>query len=174
MSTNGFNVWKKQKPVRLELPSGAVAYVRRPSPDVGLRSGRVAEFFQSLDPQDQEAMWDKLEAMTDEEADRIKRFIREMVLATIVSPKVHANPKGEELGLDDIPSADFWRIFNWGSTGGATMPVKVGEGEVTVEAVDTFSEGQGSGVVANDDGADVQPAAIPLDDDQRSLDSVGV
>ena len=175
MSTdNGTNTWKKQSTVRLECPSGAVAYVRRPAPDVGLRSGRVAEFFQSLDPQDQEAMWDKLESMSDVEANRIKKFVREMVLATIASPKVYENPTGEQLGLDDLPASDFWHIFNWGSTGGKTLPVKLSEGEVTVDTVENFSEQQGPGALTGTNSTVVQSTTVAAGGDKGPLDSAGV
>ncbi len=171
MSTN---TWKKQQTVRFECPSGQVVYVRRPGPDLGLRSGRVAEFFQSLDPQDQEAMWDKLESMTDEEAMRVKKFIRELVMATVVTPKIHENPQGEELGIEDIPAKDFWAIFAWGSTGGNTMSVKLGEGETTLESVDTFSQGQGSSPVTHANSTYVQSTTVAPVGDQGSVGGTGV
>lgn len=37
--------WKKRDVLRLECPSGNVCHVRRPSPEVSLKGGRVAHVF---------------------------------------------------------------------------------------------------------------------------------
>ena len=75
----------------------------------------------------------------------------------MIDPPLSLHPKEGQLGPDDVPVNDFWFIYVWAMNGGPDMPVKLASGEeTTVEAVETFPEGQGSGVSLGDDSEAVQ------------------
>lgn len=148
------SAWVKRKIHRLECPSGAVCYVRRPSPEVSIKGGRLIHIFspRATSGIDETSFTD----LNDEEAAKVYIFARAMVLGTVVTPKLSVNPDGEDLTPEDLPPADFWHVFSWAIKGGRDLPVELKEGETTVDAVETFPEEQGAIDISS---GDSEPAA---------------
>lgn len=147
MSTNG-NGWAPRKTITVQCPSGKRPQVRRPGPEFMIRNGRVARTFsaalstserqpgQSLEDYNLEA----IEKMSDDEMAALMIFARGLVCAMLVSPKLVLNPREDhdEIGPDDMPTADFWFLFNYGMTNFLGIKVPVGETEVEVADLETF------------------------------------
>jgi hypothetical protein len=136
----GNGVWKKRQIEILDCPSGQQVQIRRPGPEFTLRAGKVARTFSEVLTRKTEEEKDNLQvvaAMTDEERDAVMLFARELVCAMVVNPRLVQNPKGDELGPDDI-GEDFWFLFNYGMTGFFNLPVPVGSAQ-EVEVADLKS-----------------------------------
>lgn len=149
------NQWRKRLTTSLLCPSGNVATVRRPGPDLSLKAGRVARILQPLlkanaDP-NIDAQLELIEKLPDDELNKLMAFARVVIVDVVMQPVLVANPKEGQLGPDDVPLNDFWFIFTWAMNGGPDMPVKLAEGETTVEAVGTFPSGQDPGSDAGED-----------------------
>jgi hypothetical protein len=70
--------WTKREVLRLNCPTGNVCHVRRPSPEVSLKGGRVANVFapnKAADPED----------LSDEQSAKVYLFARQLVLAVVVT-----------------------------------------------------------------------------------------
>jgi hypothetical protein len=126
--------WQKRAAIDLPCPSGAVCKVRRPSPEVSLKGGRILNVFHP----DTVNARGAAEDLSDEEADQTYVFARQVVLAVVVSPVLSSDRNSEGLTPEDIPPADFWLVFRWAMRGGSDIPVALEEGETTVETVETF------------------------------------
>lgn len=149
------NVWRKRPTISLNCPSGVVATVRRPSPGVMLKAGRVARIFQRQKPEDVNDVNKQLEfieSLPEDELAAVWSFARVVVCETVIQPPVFLNPKDGQFGVDDIELLDFWFIFSWAQNGGPDMPVALQEGETTIEAVHNFPSGQGTSDNAGEDG----------------------
>lgn len=148
MSTNG-NEWTPRKSVEFTCPSGKKGLVRRPGPELMLRSGRAARTFtkavtdrperrpeQSIEDYNAEIF----EQMSDEELTAVTLFARDLVCAMLVSPRLVLNPREghDEMGPDDVPPIDFWALFNYGMTNFIGIKVPVGDTEVEAEHLETF------------------------------------
>jgi hypothetical protein len=141
--------WKPRKLLSLTCPSGQMVQVRRPGPELGLRSGRVARTFTAIsgdatkkkrDDESLEQYYQRFfDELSDEELSALLLFAREMVLAMMVSPKLvlNPNPDKDEIGPDDIGN-DFWYLFNYGMTNFVGIKVPVGNAEVEVKDLETF------------------------------------
>lgn len=140
------NQWRKRPTVSLTCPSGTVATVRRPSPGIMLKAGRVARIFQKQKPedvQDVDKQLEFLETLPEDELAAVWAFARVVVCDAVLQPLLFLHPKVEgQLTPDDIPTPDFWFIFMWAQNGGPDMPVKLEEGETTIEAVQNFPSEQ--------------------------------
>lgn len=157
MSTE--NTWKKRTVTPLECPSGSVCHVRRPSPEVSLKGGRVANFFSprangSLNVEE------TFQELSDDEAASMYLLAREIVLATVLEPKLVRKTEADELTPEDIPPSDFWFIFTWAMRGGRDLPVKLKEGETTVDAVETFPVEPGTLPVSSGGSEQVSQAPV--------------
>lgn len=142
--------WQKRVAMRLGCPSGAVCEVRRPSPELSLKAGRLTNIF-APGPS-------VVEEMSDEEAEKVYLFARQLVIACVVSPVLVS--EGDGLTPEDIPPADFWHVVKWVMSGGHGLPVATKEGETTVEAVETFPEESGAlHILGGDSG---QVSQIPV------------
>lgn len=154
------NTWKKRAVLSLECPSGSVCRVRRPSPEVSLKGGRIANFFM---PKAQSGSFNPdtaFEELSDEEAASMYLLAREIVLAAVVEPKLSRNTDSDGLTPEDIPPSDFWFIFSWAMKGGRDLPVKLKEGETTVDAVETFPVESGALPVSGSGGEQVSQAPV--------------
>lgn len=156
MSTN---VWRKRLTTPIECPSGSVATVRRPGPDLALRTGKIARIFQKQ-KQDEAGDIDKqlefIANLPDDELDKLMSFARVLIADVVIQPSISLHPKEGQLGPDDVPLEDFWFIFTWAMNGGPTMPVKLAEGETDIAAVQTFPGEQVASLDAGEDGGTVQ------------------
>lgn len=151
MSTNG-NGWAPRKTITVLCPSGKQPQVRRPGPEFMLRNGRVARTFSkslsSAGPRPGQSAEDYnsevIEQMSDDELAALMVFARGLVCAMLVSPKLVLNPREDhdEIGPDDMPTTDFWFLFNYGMENFIGIKVPVGEGdtetEVEVTDLETF------------------------------------
>lgn len=149
------NVWRKRPTISLTCPSGSVATVRRPSPGIMLKAGRVARIFQKQTPehaQDINKQLEFIESLPEDELAAVWAFARVVVCDAVLSPLLLLQPKGDQMTPDDLPPLDFWYIFTWAQNGGPDMPVQLAEGETTIEAVQTFPIGQDTGDNAGEDG----------------------
>lgn len=152
------NKWQKRLTTELECPSGNTATVRRPGPDMMLKLGKVLRILQrnKSEVSNIDAQLAFLETLSDEDILKLTAFARPLLVDVVVEPKLSLNPQGDELTPDDLPLADFWFIYTWAMNGGPTMPVKLKEGETTVETVETFPAGQGGSAGLSDDGEIIQ------------------
>lgn len=155
------NTWKKRTVQRLDCPSGSVCYARRPSPEVSLKGGRIANIFMpkvasgSFNPEE------AVEELSDDEAAKMYLLAREIVLGAVVSPKLsRKSANDDDLTPEDIPPSDFWYIFSWAMRGGRELPVKLKEGETTVEAVETFPVEPGALPVSGSGGEQVSQTPV--------------
>lgn len=152
------NQWRKRLTTSLLCPSGNVATVRRPGPDMILKAGKIARILQRQQDagEDIEKQLEFLETLPDDELEKVMSFARTVLADCVVDPPISLRPKEGQLGPDDIPLSDFWFIYTWAMNGGRDMPVKLKEGETTVEAVETFPEEQTPGDSLGDDGEAIQ------------------
>lgn len=152
------NQWRKRQTISLSCPSEAVVTVRRPGPDLALKAGRVARILQKQS--DAKGNVDKqlevIEQLPDDELIKLMAFARVLMVDVVVEPLLSLNPREGQLSPDDVPLSDFWFIFTWAMNGGPDMPVKLTEGETTVDAVETFPSGQRSGDSVIEDGEQIQ------------------
>lgn len=183
MSTNG-NGWKPRKDLKLTCPSGQEVTVRRPGPEFMLRNGRVARTFskslsvakrepgQSIEEYNSAV----IEQMSDDELAALMLFARGLVCGMLVSPKLVLNPRADqdEIGPDDMPTTDFWFLFNYGMQNFIGIKVPVAETEVEVEDLETFRAEPG---ISGDsvDGVHVPVTESEREDaDQGLVHSTGV
>jgi hypothetical protein len=154
------NKWRKRLITSLLCPSGSVATVRRAGPDLAIKAGKFARVLQKVTgPYGNAPIEEQLaaiEKLPDAELEQLMAFARAVVADVVVEPRLSLKPEGEQLSPDDVPLQDFWFIYTWAMNGGPTMPVKLKEGETTVEAVETFPGEQGSGALAGADSEQVQ------------------
>jgi len=152
------NQWRKRLTTSLLCPSGNVAIVRRPGPDMALKAGKIARVLQKQpgDAQDIDAQLAYIENLPDGELDKLMGFARILLADCVIDPVISLHPKEGQLSPDDVPLQDFWFIFTWAMNGGPDMPVKLKEGETTVEAVETFPEGQEPGLEPVGDSEQIQ------------------
>lgn len=147
---NQENVWRKRLTTQIECPSGNVVTVRRPGPDLALKAGKITRIFQKQktdEAGDINKQLEFIENLPDDELQKLMDFARVLIVDVVLQPVLKLHPQESQLGPDDVPPVDFWFIFAWATNGGPSMPVKMAEGETTVEAVSNFPSGQ----VASDD-----------------------
>lgn len=152
--------WRKRQTVTLNCPSGNAPLVRRPGPDLAIKAGKFARILQKVSGQGGKATPEEqliaIESLPDDELERLMVFARIVLADVVVDPPLALNPKEGQLSPDDLPLGDFWFIHTWAMNGGPTMPVKLKEGETTVEAVETFPDGQEPGLTAGVNSEQIQ------------------
>jgi hypothetical protein len=123
-----------------------------------LKAGKIARILQRQQDAGEniEKQLEFLETLPDGELEKVMGFARTVLVDCVVEPPISLRPKDDQLSPDDIPLSDFWFIYTWAMNGGRDMPVKLKEGETTVEAVETFPEGQAPGDSVGDDGEAIQ------------------
>src|SRR5687767_13822228 len=142
------NTWRKRTTQALTCPSGNRIIIRRPGPELALKSGKIARIFQKQgqdDLGDVNKQLEFIENLPDEELNKLMGFARVLISDVVIDPPLSLHPKEGQLTPDDVPLSDFWYIFTWAMNGGPDMPVKLEEGETTVEAVSSFPSGQDAG-----------------------------
>lgn len=139
--------YKAKTRTELTLPSGAVFSVRRPSPEIAIKAGRLpsslATKFNHSKAKKGETITQigerVLKTLTDEELKAYLGYATDLVADVTVSPRLVVGASGEdEMDPSDLESADFWHLFGWASAGGNTLPVKTKGGELTVDELETF------------------------------------
>lgn len=149
------STWRKRQSKTLNCPSGNTPMVRRPGPSLTIKATRIARILQKLSDNSMaagiETMLDNMAKLSDDEVDKLLAFARPLVVDVVESPALVMNPQEGQLGPDDLPTEDFWAIAFWAMSGGPDMPVKLAEGETSVEAVQTFPVGQDAGDNAGED-----------------------
>lgn len=123
----------------LTLPSGFVVDVRRPPLTAWMMNGRVPErLLASAMGGDKAKAGQSLETMKDGEMLQMLKFVRDVVVATVISPRivVGAAPDAEdEIDPSRIPEGDFYAVFNWAMS----VPVKTADGgSLSAPALETF------------------------------------
>lgn len=147
--------WNKRVSIPLTCPSGEVVMVRRPGPDMALKAGKVGRILQrQAKGNDMEAQLAFIESLSDEEINKLMAFGRVMLADAVTEPALSLHQREGQLCVDDVPLGDFWFIFTSVMNGLPEMPVKIKDGETTVEAVETFSEEQ-SGSLSPDDNREI-------------------
>lgn len=146
------NQWRQRPTILLECPSGNKCYAKRVGPALALKSGKLAKLFGVAANPDE-----IIEEMTDDEAAKVYAFARTVVIETVANPKlVTRSLKEGDITPDDLPNQDFWFLFTWAIRAAPGIPVKLSEGEeTTVEAVETFPEGQTTSPVISSDSEQV-------------------
>lgn len=151
--------WTKRRTFALKCPTGNVATVRRPGPDLMLKAGKVVRILQGVTSKDQpsaDKQLEFIENLPDDELDKLMQFARVLLTDVVIEPLLVLNPKEGQLGPDDVPLQDFWYIFTWAINGGPDIPVQTVGGETTVAAVGTFPSGQDSGSDISGDSEQIQ------------------
>lgn len=154
--------WKKEKPFRIELDSGRVCYVRRPSPGMVLRVAKIQRLLSKTasvteNEPDTDRIWAFLDSLSEEDAEKFASQAVDLVLDVMVEPKLHRDPKPDQLGIVDLGN-DFWPLYGKAMSLMRDQPVALDRGETTVDAVETFPGGQAAEVVSGNDGAEFQGA----------------
>lgn len=153
------NTWRKRSTQALTCPSGNKIIIRRPGPELALKSGKIARIFQKqtqADLTDVNKQLEFIENLPDDELNKLMGFARVLVADVVIDPPLSLHPKEGQLTPDDVPLADFWYIFTWAMNGGPDMPVQLEEGETTVEAVGNFPPGQDAGDHVSEDSEQIQ------------------
>lgn len=163
MEENELKGWSKTKPIRHELPSGRVCYLRRPSPSLVLKTGKIQRLLnkahqagtsaQSAD----EAGWALLSALDESEAERLAQNAIDLIIDVMVEPKLYREPKADQFGITDV-GTDFWPLYGKAMSLFSDAPVELENGETTVAAVETFPGGQTAEVIPSNDGEQIQGA----------------
>lgn len=153
------NHWRKRLTYAFTCPSGDVVQIRRPGPSLALKGTKAVRIFdrggkEILTDIDKQLAF--IEALPDSDVEEIYSFARIMLTDVVAEPRLYLNPVGEQLSPDDVPVADFWAIFISASNGIREMPVKLKDGETTVDAVETFPSGQAGSAESDDHGEAVQ------------------
>ena len=143
-----------------------------------LRNGKVSRTFsaalstserrpgQSIEDYNLEA----IERMSDDEMAALMVFARGLVCAMLVKPKLvlQPHPERDEIGPDDMPSTDFWFLFNYGMANFIGIKVPVGETEVEVSDLETFRPESGI------QGDSVDGASVPVTEPERAATDPGL
>lgn len=158
--TESTNQWRKRLTTSLECPSGNVVTARRPGPDLVLKASKVARILKPFMEGDAagsiEGQLAYIENLPDDDLDKLMAFGRVLITDVVVQPPLSLNPREGQLGPDDVPLNDFWFLFTWAMNGGPDMPVKLKEGETSLEAVQNFPSGQEPGADAGEDSERIQ------------------
>jgi hypothetical protein len=143
--------WRAEATRELTLPSGEVVTVRVPGLDVYVKHGRLPATLvskmaevktgsQGLAAASAIEFLNRLEPV---EFEAFMLFARELVRAALVSPRIVVRDEGDETPLDDdevapgdIPTGDFWALFNWAST--ADRKIQTARGEVSSAELGNF------------------------------------
>lgn len=134
---------------KIEAPSGKTYNWTKPPRHVHWRHGRIASAFSakmqalsgngSAGVSDEERGLLLLESMTADEAERLQRYVDDVVRAgTGVSPS-------------ELPEVDYWFLFARAVYGNPETKVETAEGVTTAGAVETFRDEPG----LSDGGEDV-------------------
>jgi hypothetical protein len=154
------NQWQKRQTTLLSCPSGNEVIVRRTGPDLAVKAGKFARVLQKVSGKNGKATPDEqlaaIEQLPDKELEQLMAFARVVLADVVVNPPLYLNPREGQLSPDDVPLNDFWYIHTWAMNGGPTLPVKLKEGETTVEAVSNFPDGRESDVDTRGDSETVQ------------------
>lgn len=153
------NQWRKRLTYAFTCPSGNIVQIRRPGPSLALKGTKAARIFQRGGPEvltDVDSQLAFIEALPDADVDEIYNFARIMLTDVVAEPRLYLNPSSDQLSPDDVPVADFWAIFISTSNGIREMPVKLKDGETTVDAVETFPSEQAGSSQPDDNSEAVQ------------------
>lgn len=151
------NQWRKRTPIALVCPStGNKVIVRRPGPDLALKATRLPRVLQSQEAVDPLKQLEIIETLPDGELDKVMSFARILIADVVIDPVLSLHPKEGQLSPDDLPLLDFWWIFGQAMAGFPSEPVKLTEGETSIEAVNNFPEGQAPGSSVGEDSEVIQ------------------
>lgn len=146
----------------LELPSGARFVVRRPRPTIAIHFNRLPANLRQRALESIQGKKVNALPQTEEEEKAFMDYARAMVADICVSPRVEVGTKSAGvLEVDDIEPIDFWKLFDWGERGGATLPMDTeGGGSLSVAELESF---RGESAVSNavPDGASGGREAVP-------------
>jgi hypothetical protein len=114
--------WKSQQSrrIELELPSGLTVAVRRPPLHMWITAGKLPENLVKamLAQRSKQALEES--SMTPEQFKELFTFMREVIVATVVEPRIVEGATAEdEIDPEDVPLDDAMFIFQWALSGGA-------------------------------------------------------
>jgi hypothetical protein len=152
------NQWSKRESFSYRCTSGNEATVRRIGPSLTLKAGKASRVLQrqAEEVKDIESQLRFIENLPEDEATKLYDFARIVICDVVVTPPLFLNPRDGELSPDDLPVSDFWELFIAASNGFPGMPVKLKEGETTVDAVAEFPGQSGGGLKLDGDSPTVQ------------------
>lgn len=139
------NQWQKRITIDFTCDSGNEVVVRRPGPSLSLKAGRFTRVLQKVEADSKKNANDQvaaLQQLSDADLEEVTEFARIVLCDVIVAPIVSLKPKEGQYHPDDLPIPDFWQLFIWFIKGCPSIPVKIKEGETTIEAVGNFPEGR--------------------------------
>lgn len=141
-------VQRDQPTVPLLLPSGVTIEACRPPLDEWIASGRLPDSlvrtYLAAHPGPETEHAPAVEEVDQATALESITAMRRLVCATVVNPRVAENPETEDvMALADMPTKDFFFIYQWALGGSPSLPVKTEEGEVSAEALANFRDKAG-------------------------------
>lgn len=136
-----------KKTTMLELPSGFSVEVCRPSLAAWFQSGRLPQPLVGMlmkAARGESSPGNILSDLGDDDFLEALKFMRDIVTATVVHPRIVAvaDPESEtEIGVDEIPEADFNALVRYAMSGSAGVAVQMEEGETTtLDSLGSFRE----------------------------------
>lgn len=134
------NQWSKRVSSEFTCTSGNKVTAHRPGPSLTLKAQRFLPILQAVqaDQSTPEKMMEGILRLSDDELDKLTDFARIVICDAVDQPVISLTPKQGQYHPDDLPITDFWELFIWISKGCPTIPVKLKEGETSVEAVEGF------------------------------------
>lgn len=118
--------WKAKSitPIELELPSGLAVMVRKPPLHLWITAGKLPEnIVQTMLKAREDLPGMQAQGQSRLDAEEIKsifRFMREVIVATVIEPRITEHPSSDdEISPDEVPLDDATFIFRWAMAGGA-------------------------------------------------------
>lgn len=147
--------YRRKLIAELVLPSGDTFTVRRPSPEMVLRYGRLPHNLTAQLDAVGAGMADMDEAaraaatraqgqqllnrMPPAEFDAFMAFANTLVASIVVDPCVRLEPQNEdEIAPAEIEPTDFWFLWRWAMDGGRTLAPETKGGAVGVDDIEQF------------------------------------
>lgn len=158
--------WKPRKAEPYTCKDGSIVQIMRPGPEFTIRAGRMHKTYIKREESEEDPD-NPLVGMSDEEAETLVNYARQLLVEILVEPKLRLNPGEGELGPDDT-GADFWPLFNYAMDNFQNAKVPVGDGEVEAKDLDTFREEHGVS------GSRMDSVHVPLAESERATTDSGL
>jgi hypothetical protein len=178
MSEQIVNNWKPRKENVMTFATGNACVVQKPGPELALKTSHLHRRLRALravsadaegqsleemsEEAQEEAAVDALEKMTDEQKETSYEIMKVTVAACVKRPRIYADPKPGQVGVNDIDEAEFLQVWKWYKDGCPDLPSGEGEGVSAADA-DRFPFEQAGGDGVSDSGGDVRAEAVGVD-----------
>lgn len=151
--------WEKRVSSEFTCTSGNKVTAHRPGPSLTLKAQRFLPILQAVGADSDSSpdkMMEGILKLSDDELDKLTDFARIVICDAVDQPVISLRPTQGQYHPDDLPITDFWELFIWISKGCPTIPVKLKEGETSVEAVEGFPREQAGDAGISHDSESIQ------------------